>query len=117
MSSIPASRPVAAWLSGIALWIGLGVAAAAPPSSAAPATSRFEPACGRDEACEVWRQFRRNHPFAQLDLADTREELKARGGGSVTRGALEFVLAHPAVTGAIVGIRNEREARDLAALV
>jgi len=35
----------------------------------------------------------------------------------VTRGALEFVLAHPAVTGAIVGIRDEREARDLAALL
>jgi aryl-alcohol dehydrogenase-like predicted oxidoreductase len=35
----------------------------------------------------------------------------------VTRGALDFVLAHPAVTGAIVGIRNEREGADLAAFV
>lgn len=61
--------------------------------------------------------FRRTHPFSGLDLGETREELKARGGGSVTRGALEFVLAHPGVTGAIVGIRNEREAHDLAALV
>ena len=61
--------------------------------------------------------FRRSHPFADLDLAETRSELRSRGGGSITRGALEFVLAHPAVTGAIVGIRNEREARDLAALV
>jgi len=60
--------------------------------------------------------FRRTHPFSQLDLAETREELSARGGGSVTRGALEFVLAHTAVTGAIVGVRDEREARDLAAL-
>lgn len=60
--------------------------------------------------------FRRTHAFAELDLADTRKELKARGGGSVTRGALEFVLTHPAVTGAIVGIRDEREARELAAL-
>jgi aryl-alcohol dehydrogenase-like predicted oxidoreductase len=33
----------------------------------------------------------------------------------VTRGALDFVLAHPAVTGAIVGIRNKREGRELAA--
>ena len=61
--------------------------------------------------------FRRTHAFASLDLAETHEDLKARGGGSITRGALEFVLAHPAVTGAIVGIRDEREARDLVALV
>lgn len=61
--------------------------------------------------------FRRTHPFAELDLAETHSDLRARGGGSVTRGALEFVLAHPAVTGAIVGVRNEREARDLGALL
>jgi aryl-alcohol dehydrogenase-like predicted oxidoreductase len=42
-------------------------------------------------------------------------ELRARGGGSVTGGALDFVLSNPAVTGAIVGIRNEHEGRDLAA--
>jgi len=59
--------------------------------------------------------FRRSHPFADLDLAATHDELRARGGGSVTRGALEFVLSHPGVTGAIVGVRNEREGRDLAA--
>jgi aryl-alcohol dehydrogenase-like predicted oxidoreductase len=58
--------------------------------------------------------FRRTHPFAQLDLAETRSALRTRGAGSVTRGAIEYVLAHPAVTAAIVGIRNEREARDLA---
>lgn len=57
--------------------------------------------------------FRRTHPFASLDLAGVREELRGRGGGSVTRGALEFALAHPGVTGAIVGVRNEREARAL----
>lgn len=61
--------------------------------------------------------FRRTHPFADLDLGPTREELGARGGGSVTSGALEFVLSHPAVTGAIVGIRDEGEGRDLAAAV
>ena len=60
--------------------------------------------------------FRRQHPFAELELASTHDELRVRGGGSVTRGALEFVLSHPAVTGAIVGIRTEREGRDLAAL-
>jgi len=59
--------------------------------------------------------FRRTHPFAGLDLASTREDLRTRGGGSVTRGALDFVLAHPAVTGAVVGVRNECEGRDLAA--
>ena len=42
------------------------------------------------------------------------EELR-RDGGSIYRGALRFVLANPAVTGAIVGVRNEREARDLVA--
>jgi aryl-alcohol dehydrogenase-like predicted oxidoreductase len=61
--------------------------------------------------------FRRTHPFAELDLASTHEELRTRGGGSVTLGALDFVLSHPGVTGAIVGVRNEREGRDLAAAV
>jgi aryl-alcohol dehydrogenase-like predicted oxidoreductase len=61
--------------------------------------------------------FRRTHPFSELDLGETHKELRARGAGSVTRGALEFVLAHAAVTGAIVGIRNEREARQLAAVL
>jgi aryl-alcohol dehydrogenase-like predicted oxidoreductase len=60
--------------------------------------------------------FRRTHPFAELDVAPVHEELRARSGASVTRGALDFVLSHPAVTGAIVGIRNEREGRELAAL-
>ena len=59
--------------------------------------------------------FRRTHPFADLELDRTHEELRARGGGSVTQGALEFVLAHPALTGAIVGIRNQREGRELVA--
>jgi aryl-alcohol dehydrogenase-like predicted oxidoreductase len=58
--------------------------------------------------------FRRTHRFAELDLGEIREELRGRGRGSVTRGALDFVLSHPDVTGAIVGIRNEREGRELA---
>jgi len=52
--------------------------------------------------------FRRTHPFAQRDLTEIRREL----GEPLTRGALRFVLRHPAVTGAIVGVRNEHEARD-----
>jgi aryl-alcohol dehydrogenase-like predicted oxidoreductase len=52
--------------------------------------------------------FRRTHPFARrADLADVRREI----GG--TAGAVRFVLDHPAVTGAIVGVRNEREAREI----
>jgi aryl-alcohol dehydrogenase-like predicted oxidoreductase len=58
--------------------------------------------------------FRRTHSFAELDIAPIHEELAARGGGSMTRGALDFVLSHPAVTGAIVGVRNEDEGRELA---
>jgi aryl-alcohol dehydrogenase-like predicted oxidoreductase len=61
--------------------------------------------------------FRRTHPFAELDLQQTHDALRERGGGRVTRGALDFVLAHPAVTGAIVGIRNEREGRELTTFV
>jgi aryl-alcohol dehydrogenase-like predicted oxidoreductase len=60
--------------------------------------------------------FRRTHEFAELDLGGIHEELRDRGGGSVTKGALDLVLTHPAVTGAIVGVRNEREGRELAAL-
>jgi aryl-alcohol dehydrogenase-like predicted oxidoreductase len=60
--------------------------------------------------------FRRTHEFARLDLAEVRGQLRVRGGGSVTRGALDFVLSHSAVTGAIVGVRNEREGRELAEL-
>jgi aryl-alcohol dehydrogenase-like predicted oxidoreductase len=39
--------------------------------------------------------------------------VRAELGPSVTQGALGFVLRHPAVTGAIVGVRNEREAREI----
>jgi aryl-alcohol dehydrogenase-like predicted oxidoreductase len=54
------------------------------------------------------KDFRRTHPFAQRpDPADVRREI----GG--TAGAVRFVLDHPAVTGAIVGVRNEREAREI----
>ncbi|HEY7422311.1 MAG TPA: aldo/keto reductase [Gaiellaceae bacterium] len=61
--------------------------------------------------------FRHTHPLAGLDLAETYDDLRVRGDGSVTRGALDFVLSHPAVTGAIVGIRSEREGSDLAAVL
>jgi len=60
--------------------------------------------------------FRRTHPFSELDTVSVRDELRVRGGGSVVRGALDFALSPPAVTGAIVGMRNEREGRELAAV-
>jgi aryl-alcohol dehydrogenase-like predicted oxidoreductase len=63
---------------------------------------------GFDLASLEQGDFRRTHPFARrADLADVRREI----GG--TAGALRFVLDHPAVTGAIVGVRNEREAREI----
>ncbi|HYA08487.1 MAG TPA: aldo/keto reductase [Gaiellaceae bacterium] len=58
--------------------------------------------------------FRRTHPLAERDLSGLRETLR-RDGGTVVRGALRFVLSHPAVTGAIVGVRTEQEGRELAA--
>ena len=56
--------------------------------------------------------FRRTHPFASLDLTGLRDELR-REAGSVTAGALRLVLRHPAVTGAIVGVRDGREGSAL----
>jgi aryl-alcohol dehydrogenase-like predicted oxidoreductase len=52
--------------------------------------------------------FRRTHPFAQLELEPVRASLRSEGR-TAAQGAIAFVLSHPAVTGAIVGFRNERE--------
>jgi aryl-alcohol dehydrogenase-like predicted oxidoreductase len=60
--------------------------------------------------------FRRRHPFAQLDLEPLRATLRAVGerhGASAAQVALAWVIAQPALAGAIVGIRNEREAEEL----
>lgn len=60
--------------------------------------------------------FRKRHPFAALDLAPLRATLRAIGDGrgrSAAQVALAWVLAQPAVTGAIVGIRSEEEADEL----
>ena len=56
--------------------------------------------------------FRRTHAFAELDLDGARAELRSEGG-TAARGAIRWVLSNPAVTGAIVGVRNEREAQEL----
>jgi aryl-alcohol dehydrogenase-like predicted oxidoreductase len=60
--------------------------------------------------------FRRRHPFAQLELDPLRETLRAIGERherSAAQVALAWVLRQPAVAGAIVGIRNEPEAEQL----
>ena len=90
----------------LALERGLGVIVWAPLASGFLTDGFSVDALAPDD-------FRRTHRFAALDLGVLHETLR-RDGGTVTCGALRFVLAHPAVTGAIVGVRNEREARELA---
>ena len=60
--------------------------------------------------------FRRRHPFASLDLSTLRSvlgEIAAAHSCSSAQVALAWVLSRPAVAGAIVGVRNEREAAEL----
>ena len=62
--------------------------------------------------------FRRRHPFAQLDLTPLRNEVAriARSHRATSaQVAVAWVLSRPAVAGAIVGVRNEREAEQLPA--
>jgi aryl-alcohol dehydrogenase-like predicted oxidoreductase len=92
----------------LALERGLGVIVWAPLASGFLTDGFSVDALAPDD-------FRRTHPFAERDLAEIRETLRG-DGGSVYRGALRFVLAHPAVTGAIVGARTEQEGRELSTL-
>ena len=92
----------------LALARGLGVIVWAPLASGF-LTDGFD-----IEALEPG-DFRRTHAFAQLDLEAARAELRALGG-TAAAGALRWVLSNPAVTGAIVGVRNEREAAELASI-
>jgi aryl-alcohol dehydrogenase-like predicted oxidoreductase len=60
--------------------------------------------------------FRRTHPFAQLDLSPLRATLHSVGerhGRNAAQVALGWVQSHRTVAGAIVGVRNVREAEDL----
>jgi aryl-alcohol dehydrogenase-like predicted oxidoreductase len=62
--------------------------------------------------------FRRRHPFARLDLGPLRRELSRIAethGVGAAQVALAWVLTRPAVAGAIVGVRNAREAEELPA--
>ena len=99
------ARDVEADILPLAQERGLGVIVWAPLASGF-LTDGFDPHA-LDQG-----DFRRTHRFADLDLAELRDELR-RDGGSVTAGALGFVLRHPVVTGAIVGVRNEAEGRAL----
>ena len=88
---------------------GLGVLAWSPLGSGFLADA-FDPE-GLDPD-----DFRRSHPFAQLELAGLRAALQAVGarhGATAAQVALAWVLQRRAVAGAIVGIRNEREAEEL----
>jgi aryl-alcohol dehydrogenase-like predicted oxidoreductase len=51
-------------------------------------------------------------PYTEMDLEPLRAALRG-DGRTAAQGALAWVLSHPAVTGAIVGIRNDREAAEL----
>jgi hypothetical protein len=42
------------------------------PSSASGQMQRFDPSCGKDGACEVWKGFRVNHPFPTQVFAGQR---------------------------------------------
>jgi aryl-alcohol dehydrogenase-like predicted oxidoreductase len=60
--------------------------------------------------------FRRRHPFAALDLRPVREALDvvARAHDrTAAQVAIAWVLSRRAVAGAIVGVRNAREATEL----
>jgi aryl-alcohol dehydrogenase-like predicted oxidoreductase len=60
--------------------------------------------------------FRRRHPFAQLDrgpLLTTLRTIGERHGRTAAQVALAWLLHRPAVAGVIVGIRNDGEADQL----
>lgn len=60
--------------------------------------------------------FRRRHPFAQLELSSLRGVLADVGRShdrSSAQVAIAWLLQRPAVAGVIVGVRNESEAEEL----
>jgi aryl-alcohol dehydrogenase-like predicted oxidoreductase len=89
----------------LALERGLGVIVWSPLASGFLADGFDVEAIAADD-------FRRTHAFAALKLEPVRTALRA-DDRTAAQGALGWVLSHPAVTGAIVGVRNEREAAEL----
>jgi aryl-alcohol dehydrogenase-like predicted oxidoreductase len=102
------SRGAEASILPLALERGLGVIVWAPLASGFLTDGFSVDALPADD-------FRRTHPFAQLELEPVRAALRGETR-TAAQGAIAFVLSHPAVTGAIVGVRNEHEARELAAM-
>jgi aryl-alcohol dehydrogenase-like predicted oxidoreductase len=91
------------------LQLGIGVLAWSPLASGFLAE-------GFDLDELVPDDFRRDHPFARLDLGPLRAQLReigARHGRSAAQVALAWALRHPGIAGAIVGIRSPAEAREL----
>jgi aryl-alcohol dehydrogenase-like predicted oxidoreductase len=91
------------------LQLGIGVLAWSPLASGFLAADF-------DLAQLVPDDFRHDHPFAQLDLEPVRAklaEIGARNGRSAAQVALAWVLSHPGVAGAIVGVRTPDEAGEL----
>jgi aryl-alcohol dehydrogenase-like predicted oxidoreductase len=71
---------------------------------------------GFDLADLVPDDFRRNHPYAELNLGPLRAKLAEVGrrhGRSGAQVALAWVLRHEGVAGAIVGVRRPAEADQL----
>ena len=71
---------------------------------------------GFDVDALVEDDFRRTHPFADLDLDQLRAALQRVGdreARSPAQVALAWVLANEAVAGAIVGVRSVHEAEEL----
>jgi aryl-alcohol dehydrogenase-like predicted oxidoreductase len=91
------------------LQLGIGVLAWSPLASGFLADDF-------DLARLVSDDFRHDHPFAQLDLGPLRgrlAEIGARHGRTAAQVALAWVLRHPGIAGAIVGVRTPDEARAL----
>jgi aryl-alcohol dehydrogenase-like predicted oxidoreductase len=99
------SRGVEDTILPLALARGLGVIVWAPIASGFLADGFSVEGLQPDD-------FRRGHRFAELELEPVRATLRGPGRTSA-QGAIAFVLSHPAVTGAIVGVRNEHEAKEM----
>ncbi len=93
----------------LALERGLGVIVWAPLASGFLTDGFSIEALAEDD-------FRRAHRFAALDLDPVRAALRG-DRRTAAQGAIAYVLSHPAVTGAIVGVRTEREGADIARAV
>jgi aryl-alcohol dehydrogenase-like predicted oxidoreductase len=56
--------------------------------------------------------FERDHFLRELRVVDRLKELAGRYGRTVAQLAIAWVLGHPGVSVALVGVRNERELQE-----